>query len=103
MRLLSKVCLSLAPHPGPASSSTSISTICSMPLTTRGTLIFFFGLGDGDGCGCCCITFSSTPVILLRQQAPPQKPSDKFHNDRNFPCKLHELQRERDLDSSSGK
>ena len=41
---LSSLCLSFGPHAGPVVSSTSISTIVSIPLTTRGTLIFFFGV-----------------------------------------------------------
>src|SRR6185503_15032272 len=67
MRWLSSLCLSFGPQPGPESSSTSISTICSTPFTTRGTRIFFFGFGDGDGCACCGISvFPGRVVLSLR-------------------------------------
>src|SRR5712692_1917906 len=58
------MCLSFGPQPGPASSSTSISTIVSTPLTTLGTLIFFFFFG---GAGCCIVSLHIKLVTSPRQ------------------------------------
>ena len=48
-------CLSLGPHAGPPVSSTSISTSVATPLTTFGTLIFFFFVG--------CVS-AMTPTLM---------------------------------------